>query len=145
MEVNNISFGMKIPTRKVIDLAINKPLYQKQFDSNIEVINQLTSNSANFDEMEFMGCAYIFDLVSEVINKQFPQLRPFIKKINLASKELGEKGRKLPKTTYDKEIEDIMVDAEKKLGKALDVSTADVKKAVAIGESPSSLAAYGLL
>ncbi len=138
--IQNVSFGMNIPTKNVIELASNACIRQGQFDDNVKVIHQLISYKTDLYDRGGIGCAVTFEAVSRVINKQFPQLKPIIDDIKSILKFANEDEK-----LYKKNLNKIMKKAEKTFGKELDVSTAEVENAVGISDSPLSAAAYGLL
>ncbi len=139
MQCNQVSFGMKMPTNNVLELASNMCIKKGHFESNIKAIDKM-GVCKDIHERGPVGCAIAFDTVAEELNKQLPQLEPYVKKIQATIRKFNAKPDFLKspwgKKGYAKGVSKIITDAEKKLGKELDVSTKDIEKAL---NSPSRL------
>lgn len=126
--INNISFGMKLPTKQVIRLVSEKGLSPQHFEERVNLIHKLINNRTDITNRGGRACAETFKTVSEAILDKYPSLKPFAEKLSKFAVKSGD--------WDNKAINRILASAEKKLGNELDISTDIVEKAVGVERNP---------
>ncbi len=128
---NSISFGALYPTQNILELASRRKIrwgiYGDSYNTNIQTLGSFTNNKVDLNGSNVDFIHNLFDDVARKVQKQLPQLDPYIKRIEKICLDFQTTGKKY-EDLYFLELDKIMKSAEKELGKMIDVNTDDLAK-----------------
>ena len=126
---NSISFGTLYPTQDILELATGRKIRWDingdSCDKNIQTLKSFTNNNVDLNKSNRNFIYNLFDYAAKNLQKQLPQLDPYIKKIEKICFDFQVTDKKYEYKYFD-ELDKIMSSAENELGQMIDVNTDEI-------------------